>query len=99
MKFIYSSGVLSQIRGITRLKSVARDVGGISVLYGLYEIELDSRRLFAVSVSDISRFSLCTLEKITAAHDIFNLISENQVDTASFDGVIDDFLYSLNNIL
>ena len=99
MKFTYKSGALSQVRGITRLCCTVKDVGNLSVFYGLYEIELDSRKIFAVSVSDSSEFRLCTLEDKGTISELYKLISENGVDTASFDGVLDDFIYSLNNIL
>ena len=68
-------------------------------LYGLYEIVLDNRRIFAVSASDSSEFRLSTVEDAESVFELYELISENGVDTASFDGVLDDYLYSLNNIL
>ena len=99
MRFIYKSGALSQVKGITRLRGTVKDVGNVSVFYGLYEIELDGRKLFAVSVSDSYEFHLCTLENEDAVREAYGLISENGVDTASFEGVLDDFMYSLINIL
>ena len=86
------------IRVIRRLRSTAKDVGNVSVFYGLYEIETDGRKLFAVSVSDSSDFRLCTFEKESTVNEVYELISENGIDTA-FDGVLDDFMYVLNNIL
>ena len=99
MRFSYKCGALSLIKEIKRLRSTAKDVGNISVFYGLYEIETDGRRLFAVSVSDSSDFRLCTFEKESTVNEVYELISENGIDTASFDGVLDDYMYSLNNIL
>ncbi len=99
MRFSYKCGALSLIKEIKRLRSTAKDVGSISVFYGLYEIETDGRRLFAVSASDSSVFRLSTFENESTVHEFYELISENRVDTASFDGVLDDYMYSLNNIL
>ena len=99
MRFTYKNGKLSQVRGITRLKSTSKNIGNVSVFYGLYEIELDSRRVFAVSVADDDVFRLSTGEKSSEIFELYQLVSENEVDTVSFDGVVDDFMYSSNNIL
>jgi len=70
-----------------------KPLGNIEVFYALYKIDTENSERFAVAVGDDDSLELFTLTSPDDSVRLYKTVSENEVDTASFFGIADDFMY------
>jgi len=93
MKISLNHPALTKIKNLTRIESSVKPLGNINVFYALYKLGTESQELFAVAVGDDDSLELFTLESHEECVRLYKTVSENEVDTASFFGIADDFIY------
>lgn len=73
-------------------------IEGLDIYYGLYELKAGVAKRYLIIVSDSDEMVCQDFASLQTAEKFYILVSENEVDTASFDGIARDFLYA-NNML
>ena len=81
-----------------RLSEKRIRLGEIDIYYALCEINDGQSEKYTCAVVDSGEVRCAVFSDTEKAHEFYELISENEVDTASFDGILHDFLY-VNNML
>lgn len=81
-----------------RLREKSVRIEELDLYYGLYELKGVGFLRYLVVTADGDEMVCRDFEARETAEKFYDLVSENEVDTASFDGIAHDFLFA-NNML
>lgn len=90
-------GSLKNEKEVELLRDKSANIDGLQIRYALYKISAKAKPVYTVIAYDAEDTSYVVFKSLILAEEFYELVSDNEVDTASFDGIAADFLYERGN--